>query len=196
MMTPAPGTERSYDVLDILLLVWRAGMILLAGVFAIYGYLTVVAAETAKCAGQPWIAGYWAGSELKLALLPLTAIWAIAWALVHFRRARINELLSAAYYSRTWFLLGPIRITTGMLVLFGGILGGPILSAGPMELLVRRYHAIADYCQAQTASSRSNTWQVAMDGGLTDRALRGGTPPKASEPWHESSRLGWQYRKA
>src|SRR5712692_11959250 len=124
MMTPAPGTECSYVVLDILLLVWRAGMILLACVFAIYGYLTVVAAESAKCAGQPWIAGYWAGSELKLALLPLTAIWAIAWALVHFRRARIIELLSAAYYRRTVLSLGPIRITTGML-LVSGTLAGP-----------------------------------------------------------------------
>src|SRR5713226_5546855 len=184
MMTPAPGTERSYDVLDILLLVWRAGMILLAGVFAVYGYLTVVAAETAKCAGQPWIAGYWAGGVFKLSLLPLTGILAIAWILFHFRRARINELLSAAYYSRTWFRLGPIRITTGMLVLFGGTLGCPTLLARPTELLVRRYHAIADYCQAETPSSRSKIWQVAMDGGLRARSLTDGTRPRPSEPRH------------
>jgi len=193
MMTPAPGTERSYDVLDILLLVWRAGMILLAGVFAIYGYLSVVAAETEKCAGQPWIAGYWAGSELKLALLPLTAIWAIAWALVHYRRARIIELLSAAYYRRIVLSLGPIRLTAGML-LVSGTLAGPILFAWPTELLVRRYHAIADYCQ--TASSRSKIWQVAMDGGLRARSLTEGTLPRPSDPRHESSRLGSQYRKA
>jgi len=195
-MTRAPETERSYDAIDVLLFVWRAVMILLAGVIGTYGYLTVVTAETAKCAGQPWLAGYWAGSAFKLSLLPLTSIVAIAWILVHFRRARINELLSAAHYSRTWFRLGPIRITTGMLVLFGGTLGCPILLARPTEFYVTRYHAIADYCQTKTASSRSKTGRVAMEGGLTDRALSGGTPPRASEPWHESSKLGWQYCKA
>ncbi len=192
-MARAPQTERSYDVIDMLLLVWRAMMILLAGVFAIYGYLTVVAAETAKCAGQPWIAGYWAGSEFKLALLPLTAIWAIAWTLVHYRRARIIELLSAAYYRRTVLSLGPIRITTGML-LVSGTLAGPILFAWPTEFLVRRYHAIAAYCQ--TASSRSKIWQAAMDRRLRARSVTEGTLPRPSDPRHESSRLGSQYRKA
>jgi hypothetical protein len=193
MITRAPQTERSYDTLDILLFVWRAGMILFAGVIGVYGYLTVAAAETSKCAGLPWIAGYWAGGVFKLSLLPLTGILAIAWALVHYRRARIIELLSAAYYRRIVLSLGPIRLTAGMLLL-SGTLAGPILFAGPTELLVRRYHAIADYCQ--TASSRPKIWQVAMDRGLRARSLTDGTRPRPSQPRHESSRLGSQYHRA
>jgi hypothetical protein len=152
MITKSRRLNVLFRMTDILLFVWRVGMVIFAVTAAVYGYLTIVAAEIVKCAGQPWLAGYSAGGVFKLSLLPLTIVGAITWVLIRFRNARIPELFSAALYRRTLLEVGRVRITVGMLLLFAGTLGCPIILASSMELLVRRYHAIENYCRADTTS--------------------------------------------
>src|SRR5438874_3333127 len=112
MMAPTPKTERSYDLIDILFIFWRAVMILLAAVIGVYGYWTAVAAESAKCAGMQWIAGYRAG-VITLWVMPSLGILAAGWTVVFFRRAKITEVLRLAPYCETLFSFGAIRVSVG-----------------------------------------------------------------------------------
>lgn len=164
MMARAPQTERSYDVIDILLFVWRAVMIILAAIAAVYGFWTAVAAETAKCAGMQWIAGY-RGGVMALWGVPLVGIAAVAWTLFLFRKAKIREIPAVPRYRKALFSLGAIRITVGMMLVYGCIFGSPILFGIQMEFFMRRYHAIASYCRADVVSGGLG---IARHGGRAD----------------------------
>ncbi|SRR5229473_557267 len=173
MMARAPGTERSYDTIDILFFVWRAVMILLAAAMGIYGYLTALAAETAKCAGMQWIAGY-RMSVVALWTMPLLGIAAIAWVLLRSRRTKITELLSVPRYREILFSVGSIRVTVGALIAYGPIVVSPLL-AKQTEFLIVRYHAIASYCRADAVSSGLGIWRLVTVGALTETSLVSGT---------------------
>jgi hypothetical protein len=167
-----PWGRKPHDVISISLLAWKATSAVLTVVTLVFSYLTAAAElQSAKCAGQTWLLGHRAGISDSFGLGIVSFIAAVGFIIV-VRSSRVKQTIA----QNDWEVLrlGPIRVSSGVFLIFSVLVGG-LVSFGSMTwVTVKRYDAIASYCQSAMG--------VEFEGGS-------GTPAAASfEARHSASK--------
>jgi hypothetical protein len=138
-----PTDER--DAISLSLFTWKVTIATLAIITSIFCYLTVIDAQTARCAGQSWLLGQRSGTLDLLAPAILSVGGAIALA-IRGTPEKIRQYLFL--WSYEVFRLRSIRITYGTITVTLPLIAFLIFFGMLTWISAKRYNAIAYYCQA------------------------------------------------
>jgi len=136
------------DPLGVALVAWKAALIIATIITSIFSYLAAMTAESARCAGMSWIAGYRSDTSDFWAL-PLISLTAVVFAIIGASKPKVLELLRNYEEPVSWF--GPIRITFAQRLLCGSVVVFFVILCGATAWAVLRYDAIVHYCVSATA---------------------------------------------
>ncbi len=136
------------DSIGVVLVAWKAAMIIAAAISAVFSYLTGMAAQSAKCAGILWIAGQ-RNDPLDFWGLPFMSFLALMFFMTGAKKGKVIELLRN--YDQPVLRLGSMRITAGERVLYGILLFSLIMLGVLAATAISRYSAIVHYCGSATA---------------------------------------------
>ncbi len=148
MMTLLAKLNIPRDPLGVALLAWRAAFIIATIITSIFSYLAAMAAESARCTGMSWIAGYRSGSSDFWAL-PLLSLAAVVFITIGMTKARILQFLKD--FEEPVLRFGPMRITFAEMTLYGVVVISFMVPLTPTAWAILRYNAIVEYCGSATA---------------------------------------------
>lgn len=142
---PEANPQSDRDVIGILVTAGVVALFIFTAIIFAFSFLSFGAVrESTKCAGYTLVAGYRDGSIRGLFVPPLQSL-AFAVIVMIFSRPKWRRQ-TLAYPHQTILKIASVRVTTGMLILYGGL----ILSVGVFAyrtwLSWTHYRTIADYC--------------------------------------------------
>lgn len=136
-------SELQRDMVAVSLSLWKATIVVITILTSTFSYLAAVDAQSAKCAGSAWVAGYRSGISDFVAFPLICAVAAVLFIVV----ATADKAKKYALWDeREVFVLGRIRITFGMFVLAFTLACGVGAFGVPAVFSVARYIAISDQC--------------------------------------------------
>lgn len=136
--------DRPHDAVGISLFITKAAMVVLTGVTLVFSCLAAIDAESAKCAGSAWLAGYRSGIS-DFAALPLLSLVMVVAFMIRVTNERV--MTSIAPYNLELFRFRSFRITLGAGSVYGACIASIVWFGGIVVFSVMRYNAIGDYCR-------------------------------------------------